>query len=268
MSYTIDVYRGEAKAMKNFTDFSCFVSMFPHLVAGPILKFSYLANQLENRTLSFEKFARGATFVALGLAKKILLANPAGKVADTTFNAGSVGFLDAWFGAVAYAFQIYFDFSAYSDMAIGLGLMLGFVFAKNFDSPYKAASITEFWHRWHISLSSWLRDYLVHPARRQPPWTPSNVWQPYACDAARRPLAWGIMEFCHLGRDPWRYACLRTQPGEAWHVQSIAASRADFPDVPDCGVRLGLFPRQGPARRARLLPKHARLWGRLKPALD
>ncbi len=93
MSYTIDVYRGEAKAMKNFTDFSCFVSMFPHLVAGPILKFSYLADQLESRTLSFEKFARGATFVALGLAKKILLANPAGKVADTTFNAGSVGIL-------------------------------------------------------------------------------------------------------------------------------------------------------------------------------
>jgi alginate O-acetyltransferase complex protein AlgI len=163
MSYTIDVYRGDAKAMRNFTDFSCFVSMFPHLVAGPILKFSYLADQLENRTLSTEKFARGAAFVALGLAKKILLANPAGKVADLTFNAGSVGALDAWFGAIAYAFQIYFDFSAYSDMAIGLGLMLGFVFAKNFDSPYKSASITEFWHRWHISLSSWLRDYLYIP---------------------------------------------------------------------------------------------------------
>jgi alginate O-acetyltransferase complex protein AlgI len=163
MSYTIDVYRGDAKAMRNFTDFSCFVSMFPHLVAGPILKFSYLADQLENRTLSVEKFARGAAFVAMGLAKKILLANPAGKVADITFNAGSVGALDAWFGAIAYGFQIYFDFSAYSDMAIGLGLMLGFVFAKNFDSPYKSASITEFWHRWHISLSSWLRDYLYIP---------------------------------------------------------------------------------------------------------
>jgi alginate O-acetyltransferase complex protein AlgI len=163
MSYTIDVYRGDAKAMRNFTDFSCFVSMFPHLVAGPILKFSYLADQLENRTLSVEKFARGAAFVAMGLAKKILLANPAGKVADLTFNAGSLGAVDAWFGAIAYAFQIYFDFSAYTDIAIGLGLMLGFVFAKNFDSPYKSASITEFWHRWHISLSSWLRDYLYIP---------------------------------------------------------------------------------------------------------
>ena len=163
MSYTLDVYRGEARAMRNFVDFSCFVSMFPHLVAGPILKFSYLADQLEGRTLTMEKFARGAAFFALGLTKKILLANPAGKVADLTFNAGSVGFSDSWYGAISYAFQIYFDFSAYSDMAIGLGLMLGFIFAKNFDSPYQSASITEFWRRWHISLSSWLRDYLYIP---------------------------------------------------------------------------------------------------------
>ena len=163
MSYTLDVYRGEARAMRNFVDFSCFVSMFPHLVAGPILKFSYLADQLEKRTLTTEKFARGAAFFAMGLSKKILLANPAGKVADLTFNAGSVNFSDSWVGAIAYAFQIYFDFSAYSDMAIGLGLMLGFIFAKNFDSPYKSASITEFWRRWHISLSSWLRDYLYIP---------------------------------------------------------------------------------------------------------
>lgn len=163
MSYTLDVYRGEAKAMSNFVDFSCFVSMFPHLVAGPILKFSYLADQLESRTLTQEKFARGAAFFAMGMSKKILLANPMGKIADLTFNAGAVCFTDAWYGAVAYAFQIYFDFSAYSDMAIGLGLMLGFLFAKNFDSPYQSASITEFWRRWHISLSSWLRDYLYIP---------------------------------------------------------------------------------------------------------
>jgi alginate O-acetyltransferase complex protein AlgI len=163
MSYTLDVYRGEAKAMRNFVDFSCFVSMFPHLVAGPILKFSYLADQLESRTLTSEKFARGVAFFAMGMSKKILLANPAGKIADLTFTAGSVGFVDSWYGAVAYAFQIYFDFSAYSDMAIGLGLMLGFIFAKNFDSPYLSGSITEFWRRWHISLSSWLRDYLYIP---------------------------------------------------------------------------------------------------------
>jgi alginate O-acetyltransferase complex protein AlgI len=163
MSYTIDVYRGDATAMRNFIDFSCFVSMFPHLVAGPILKFSFLADQLRNRTLSSDKFARGAAFFALGLAKKILLANPCGKIADTAFGAHAIGGFDAWFGALAYAFQIYFDFSGYSDMAIGLGLMLGFVFAKNFDSPYRAESITDFWRRWHISLSTWLREYLYIP---------------------------------------------------------------------------------------------------------
>jgi len=163
LSYTIDVYRGDAKAMKHFGDFACFVSMYPHLVAGPILQFSFLADQLENRRLTLEKFARGVSMFALGLGKKVLLANSCGKVADMVFNAGSAGTLDSWYGLGAYAFQIYFDFSAYSDMAIGLGLMLGFVFAKNFDSPYKSESLTEFWRRWHISLSSWLRDYLYVP---------------------------------------------------------------------------------------------------------
>jgi len=163
LSYTIDVYRGEAEAMSNFVDFSCFVSMFPHLVAGPILKFSFLAEQLKHRVLTSDKFARGVAFFMLGLTKKILLANPCGKIADTAFNAGSVGTLDAWFGSVGYAFQIYFDFSGYSDMAIGLGLMFGFVFAKNFDSPYRSESITDFWRRWHISLSTWLREYLYVP---------------------------------------------------------------------------------------------------------
>ena len=139
LSYIIDVYRGDAEAMSNFVDFSCFVSMFPHLVAGPILKFSFLADQLKCRTLTADKFARGAAFFLMGLSKKILLANPCGKVADTAFDAASIGGLDAWFGSVAYSFQIYFDFSGYSNMAIGLGLMFGFVFAKNFDSREMAA---------------------------------------------------------------------------------------------------------------------------------
>ena len=163
LSYIIDVYRGEAEAMSDFIDFSCFVSMFPHLVAGPILKFSFLAEQLKYRTVTADKFARGAAFFLMGLSKKILLANPCGKIADTAFDAASVGPLDAWFGSVSYAFQIYFDFSGYSDMAIGLGLMFGFVFAKNFDSPYRSESITDFWRRWHISLSTWLREYLYIP---------------------------------------------------------------------------------------------------------
>jgi alginate O-acetyltransferase complex protein AlgI len=163
MSYSIDVYRGDARALRNFVDFACYVSMFPQLVAGPIIRFSEVADQLRNRTHTLEKFARGASFFALGMAKKILLANPCGKIADTIFDAGSVHALEAWYGVLAYAFQIYFDFSGYSDMAIGLGLMMGFVFPKNFDSPYRSESVTEFWRRWHISLSSWLRDYLYIP---------------------------------------------------------------------------------------------------------
>ena len=163
MSYSIDVYRGHARAMRNIIDFACYVSMFPQLVAGPIIRFQEVDDQLRYRTHTVEKFARGVAFISLGLAKKVLIANACAKVADTVFDAGSVGMADAWLGALAYAFQIYFDFSAYSDMAIGLGLMLGFVFPKNFNSPYLAQSITDFWRRWHISLSTWLRDYLYVP---------------------------------------------------------------------------------------------------------
>jgi alginate O-acetyltransferase complex protein AlgI len=163
MSYTWDVYRGRTVAIRNFIDFACFVSMFPQLVAGPIIRFSEVADQLRSRTHTVTKFARGVAFFSVGLAKKVLLANPCGKIADLAFDAGSLYPLDAWYGVTAYAFQIYFDFSGYSDMAIGLGLMFGFVFAKNFDSPYLSQSITEFWRRWHISLSTWLRDYLYVP---------------------------------------------------------------------------------------------------------
>ena len=163
MSYSIDVYRGRVRAIRSFVDFACFVSMFPQLVAGPIVRFAEVADQLRNRSHTLAKFARGAAFLTVGLAKKVLLANPCARVADAVFDAGSASVLDAWQGLVAYAFQIYFDFSGYSDMAIGLGLMLGFVFPKNFDSPYRATSMTDFWRRWHISLSTWLRDYLYIP---------------------------------------------------------------------------------------------------------
>jgi alginate O-acetyltransferase complex protein AlgI len=163
MSYSIDVYRGDARAIRNWTDFACFVSMFPQLVAGPIIRFQEVADQIYDRTHTVTKFARGAAFIGMGLAKKVLLADPCGKVADLCFGAGSLEAFDAWFGAAAYSFQIYFDFSAYSDMAVGLGLLMGFMFAKNFDSPYISQSITEFWRRWHLSLSTWLRDYLYIP---------------------------------------------------------------------------------------------------------
>jgi alginate O-acetyltransferase complex protein AlgI len=178
MSYTIDVYRGHVAATRSFVDFAAFVSLFSQLVAGPIIRYSEVERQLAGRTHTFEKFARGVAMFSLGLAKKVLLANPCGKVADTCFDAGSLLALDAWVGALAYAFQIYFDFSGYSDMAIGLGLMMGFVFPKNFDAPYKSRSVTEFWNRWHISLSTWLRDYLYVPLggnRRGPGRTYANL---------------------------------------------------------------------------------------------
>jgi alginate O-acetyltransferase complex protein AlgI len=163
MSYAIDVYRGEARPMRRFTDYMCFEAFFPDLVAGPIIRYAALEEQMRVRQHTLEKFARGVAFFSLGMAKKILLANPMGHLADTAFAAGAKHFYDAWLGLIGYAFQIYFDFAGYSDMAVGLALMLGFVLIQNFDSPYKSRSITEFWRRWHISLSTWLRDYLYIP---------------------------------------------------------------------------------------------------------
>jgi alginate O-acetyltransferase complex protein AlgI len=163
MSYAIDVYRGEARPLKRPVDFACFVALFPHQLAGPIIRYWSIAEQIRFRTLTWEKFARGTAFFCLGMGKKVLLANPMGHIADNAFAAGALRCHDAWYGLVAYAFQIYLDFSAYSDMAVGLALMLGFLFTKNFNDPYRADSITDFWRRWHISLSTWLRDYLYIP---------------------------------------------------------------------------------------------------------
>ncbi len=163
MSYAIDVYRGDARPMRRFTDYMCFEAFFPDLVAGPIIRYAAMEEQMRMRQHTLDKFARGVAFFALGMGKKILLANPMGHIADTAFAAGPQHAFDAWFGVVGYAFQIYFDFSGYSDMAIGLALMMGFVLIQNFDSPYQSSSITEFWRRWHISLSTWLRDYLYIP---------------------------------------------------------------------------------------------------------
>jgi len=163
MSYTIDIYRGQAKLANSLLDFACYVSLFPQLITGPIVRYRDLAEQLTTRTHTIDKFATGVMFFIIGFAKKILLANPMGEVADAAFGAGSLIWYDAWVGVLSYAFQIYYDFSGYSDMAVGLGFMIGFRFPKNFDSPYKADSMTDFWRRWHISLSSWLRDYLYIP---------------------------------------------------------------------------------------------------------
>ncbi|MBQ8510602.1 MAG: MBOAT family protein [Clostridia bacterium] len=165
MSYTVDVYRGEAKVQRNIISFGAYVALFPQLIAGPIVQYKTVAEQLDERHEDFDKFAYGVTRFMTGLGKKVLLANSAGIIWDSVSGGDltSLPVLSAWIGILAYTFQIYFDFSGYSDMAIGLGSMLGFRFLENFNYPYMSKSITEFWRRWHISLGSWFRDYVYIP---------------------------------------------------------------------------------------------------------
>lgn len=163
MSYTIDVYRGEVEAQKNILDFGVFVAMFPQLIAGPIVKYKVVAKELRTRHASPEDMAEGAGRFIIGLGKKVLLANNIGQLFVETAGQENLSLLMAWLGILAYAFQIYFDFSGYSDMAIGLGRIMGFHFPENFNYPYIAVSITDFWRRWHMSLSSWFREYVYIP---------------------------------------------------------------------------------------------------------
>lgn len=163
VSYLVDVYRKDAVATARFFDFAAFIALFPQLVAGPILRFKDLTNQFAHRTHSLPLFIDGTTLFAIGLAKKVLLADTVAPLVTLAYSTDHPSLLVAWLGAVGYMMQLYFDFSGYSDMAIGLGLMIGFHFRPNFDTPYISRSITEFWRRWHISLSVWLRDYLYIP---------------------------------------------------------------------------------------------------------
>ena len=163
MSYTIDVYRGDARAQKNILSFGAYVSLFPRLIAGPIVRYQTIAEQLDERTHSFDKFGEGVKRFIGGLGKKVLLANNIGLLWNTVSQANEQTVLSAWLGILAFAFQIYFDFSGYSDMAIGLGKMFGFDFLENFDHPYCSKSITEFWRRWHISMGTWFWDYVYIP---------------------------------------------------------------------------------------------------------
>ncbi|MDO4568537.1 MAG: MBOAT family O-acyltransferase [Clostridia bacterium] len=165
MSYTIDVYRGEARVQRNIVSFGVYVSLFPQLIAGPIVRYRTIAYQLNNREHGIDGFGDGAKRFALGLGKKVLLANNIGLLWDAVSGSdiGQLSALGAWLGLAAFALQVYFDFSGYSDMAIGLGRMFGFDFLENFNYPYAARSITEFWRRWHISLGTWFRDYVYIP---------------------------------------------------------------------------------------------------------
>ena len=209
MSYVIDVYRGEAKVRKNLLDVGLYVSFFPQLVAGPIVRYNTVAEEIDGRRENWHDFASGIDLLLIGLGKKVILANNFAVAADKIFDAGgyeeiSVG--AAWLGAVAYTLQIYFDFGGYSDMAIGLGRMFGFHFLPNFNYPYIAGSVTDFWRRWHISLSGWFRDYVYIPlgGNRKGQarmvlnllavWLLTGLWH----GANWTFVAWGLYYFCFL----------------------------------------------------------------------
>lgn len=164
MSYVVDVYRDDAPVSKNFIDFGTYVALFPQLIAGPIVRYRDVAYQLKHRRETLEQFTRGVMLFAIGLGKKVLIANQMGTLTTAIFSTTDQnGVVGTWVGIIAYTFQIYFDFSGYSDMACGLGNMLGFEFLKNFNYPYIAKSITDFWRRWHISLSTWFKEYVYIP---------------------------------------------------------------------------------------------------------
>ena len=208
MSYTIDVYRGDARAQRNIINFGTFVTLFPQLIAGPIIKYKDLGDQIDSRTYSSERFASGVQIFMVGLGKKLLIANNVGMLWDTykAMAPGDLTVAGAWLGVLAFTFQIYFDFSGYSDMATGLGRMLGFEFLANFNYPYISKSITEFWRRWHISLSTWFREYLYIPLggnRCSKPrwmfnllvvWAATGIWH----GASWNYLLWGLYFFVLL----------------------------------------------------------------------
>jgi len=216
MSYTIDVYRGDAKVQKNIVNFGTFVTLFPQLIAGPIIKYKDLGDQIDQRDHTCERFAAGVEVFMVGLAKKVLLANNLGMLWDVykALPTEQLTVLGAWLGILAFSFQLYFDFSGYSDMAVGLGRMLGFEFARNFDYPYISRSLTEFWRRWHISLGTWFREYLYIPLggnrvgkgrlflNLMIVWAATGIWH----GASWNFLLWGlyygvllVVEKCFLG---------------------------------------------------------------------
>lgn len=163
ISYLMDVYRGSAESAPSFVHFACYMALFPQLVAGPIVRYKTIAGQIVKRNHSWEAFGKGMLYFVIGLSKKVLLADSLGRMSEYTFDGSHRNLLESWLGVYGYTMQLYFDFSGYSDMAIGLGYMFGFQLPQNFDNPYNSNSITTFWRKWHISLSSFLRDYLYIP---------------------------------------------------------------------------------------------------------
>jgi alginate O-acetyltransferase complex protein AlgI len=205
LTYAIDLYRGNTKVQRSRINFLLYEALFPQLIAGPIVRYADVADQINSRTMTWSKFARGVSRFLVGLGKKVLIANYAGQLVVRTLGAGltQISVSEAWLGILAFALQIYFDFSGYSDMAIGLGRMFGFEFKENFNYPYIARSITDFWRRWHISLSTFFRDYVYIPLggnrRRQElnlfiVWGLTGLWH----GASWNFIFWGLYFFLFL----------------------------------------------------------------------
>lgn len=234
LSYIIDVYLGRVEIQKNIIDFGTYITMFPQLIAGPIVRYKEIAAQLKERVLKFSLVTDGVSWFIRGLSKKVLLANNIGMLYDSVFAIASDdrAALTTWLGLIAYTFQIYFDFSGYSDMAIGLGKMLGFEFSKNFDYPYISASATEFWRRWHISLGTWFREYVYIPLggnRVSVPkhirnilivWLLTGFWHGASWSFVLWGLYWGIL----LLLEKYAYGRLLAKlPGFLRHLCTILA---------------------------------------------
>lgn len=213
MSYVIDVYRGETAAQRNPIDLALYVALFPQLIAGPIVRYVDVAAEIRTRRVDWTRFADGVQRFSIGLGKKMLLANTLATVADSVFDIpnGQIPAATAWLGIVCYAMQIYFDFSGYSDMAIGLGHMFGFTFLENFNYPYIAESLSDFWRRWHISLSTWFCDYVYIPLggnRRGPLRTAFNLLTVFVLcglwhGASWNFLVWGLFHGTFLTAERW-----------------------------------------------------------------
>lgn len=207
LSYVIDVYRGVKKPMKNIADYALYILLFPQLIAGPIVRFNEISDQIIDRKANetLDNRLQGLFRFIIGLAKKVLIANSMAVVADQLFNAGAANLSteQAWIGALAYTFQIYFDFSGYSDMAIGMARMMGFKFPENFNNPYIAQSITDFWRRWHMTLSRWMRDYLYIPlgGNKVPTWRMYfNLWVVFIISGFWHGAEWNFLVWgCYHG---------------------------------------------------------------------
>ncbi|MBQ9973562.1 MAG: MBOAT family protein [Oscillospiraceae bacterium] len=232
MSYTVDVYRGDTRAQRSILNFSTFVTLFPQLIAGPIIKYKDLGDQIDQRSTSVDKFAAGVQIFMVGLGKKLLLANNVGMLWDSykAMAPGELTVAGSWLGIIAFSLQLYFDFSGYSDMATGLGHMFGFDFLANFNYPYISKSVTEFWRRWHISLGTWFREYLYIPLGGNRcsrgrwvfnllmVWAATGIWH----GASWNYLIWGLYFFVLLMVEKfWLLKRLEKLPAILSHVYTL-----------------------------------------------